>query len=419
MLPATNLRGQHMIHFHCPNCSKKVTVADEHAGKRGKCPKCQQVVIIPSLKKEEPSPLHEALSDQRRKGDYGVTELTKPCPFCSELILDAASKCKHCGEWLGAERMVRKTTAGRAIKDKSSRRLFTKKRVGLALFLCVVIGGLWVWHTGPESTLEPEFLIRWDFEKVAQEKLIESKRRWNQALLNTTAGLNTNQESGSDEAWVDKYGEPITSDHDYSRYKVARVEAERMTDSETHDAIGRAYWTDEKHPEAGEQGPFELVRRISDRTWREPDYETELMPDSTDQIEGAPADGAIVSPETMVAEFENFLGRLTGPSTDLPAELNAATGWGPRAKVTHITDVRYDVIKTDSVVHPYKASCSFDAQGPYMGGFKVKIDFGYEDSRWVLIGGERSLYTIQGPDPWETLTSTLTRPIISAVNKSQ
>ncbi len=36
-----------MIEFSCENCGQKITVPQVHAGKRGKCPKCKQIVAIP------------------------------------------------------------------------------------------------------------------------------------------------------------------------------------------------------------------------------------------------------------------------------------------------------------------------------------------------------------------------------------
>ncbi len=36
------------IEFHCEHCGKMIRTADEHAGKRGKCPHCQNSVYIPS-----------------------------------------------------------------------------------------------------------------------------------------------------------------------------------------------------------------------------------------------------------------------------------------------------------------------------------------------------------------------------------
>ena len=36
------------IEFHCEHCGKLIRTADEHAGKRGKCPHCQNSVYIPS-----------------------------------------------------------------------------------------------------------------------------------------------------------------------------------------------------------------------------------------------------------------------------------------------------------------------------------------------------------------------------------
>lgn len=37
-----------MISFSCPNCAHKLSVKDESAGRRGKCPKCQTIVAVPS-----------------------------------------------------------------------------------------------------------------------------------------------------------------------------------------------------------------------------------------------------------------------------------------------------------------------------------------------------------------------------------
>ncbi|MGE0481134.1 MAG: hypothetical protein AB7Q17_11745 [Phycisphaerae bacterium] len=36
------------IEFHCEFCGKPIRTADEHAGKRGKCPSCHQAVYIPT-----------------------------------------------------------------------------------------------------------------------------------------------------------------------------------------------------------------------------------------------------------------------------------------------------------------------------------------------------------------------------------
>jgi len=41
------------IHFRCPECDKPVSVASQHAGKRGKCPGCGAVLQIPAVKTED------------------------------------------------------------------------------------------------------------------------------------------------------------------------------------------------------------------------------------------------------------------------------------------------------------------------------------------------------------------------------
>ncbi|HMC65174.1 MAG TPA: hypothetical protein VKI65_09575, partial [Gemmataceae bacterium] len=37
-----------MIHFKCQLCRQDITAADQNAGKRAKCPKCQKIIVIPA-----------------------------------------------------------------------------------------------------------------------------------------------------------------------------------------------------------------------------------------------------------------------------------------------------------------------------------------------------------------------------------
>jgi hypothetical protein len=37
-----------MIKFKCPHCGKEVSAGDEHAGKKGRCPGCKELFVIPA-----------------------------------------------------------------------------------------------------------------------------------------------------------------------------------------------------------------------------------------------------------------------------------------------------------------------------------------------------------------------------------
>jgi len=48
-----------VIKFRCKNCGQKISVPESHAGKKGKCPKCKSIVVIPKIKAAD------SLNDQR------------------------------------------------------------------------------------------------------------------------------------------------------------------------------------------------------------------------------------------------------------------------------------------------------------------------------------------------------------------
>ena len=103
-----------MIKFYC-KCGQKIRVDDVHAGKKGKCPKCKAVVLIPNASEEEfdieemlgsiePNDPRDTSDSQEDSQSYAMTEEAKPtkqCTYCGESILVVAKKCKHCGEFLG------------------------------------------------------------------------------------------------------------------------------------------------------------------------------------------------------------------------------------------------------------------------------------------------------------------------------
>ena len=56
-----------MIKFSCKNCGQRFNVPESHAGKKGKCPKCKNIIIIPKYKTTEPEvPIARATDDKTK-----------------------------------------------------------------------------------------------------------------------------------------------------------------------------------------------------------------------------------------------------------------------------------------------------------------------------------------------------------------
>lgn len=106
------------LKFSCPHCRKAIRVKEELAGKKAKCPACQQVLTIPTVARSSaPSPAKSmtesdleaqalaALAEQTKSPSSPKQAITKtidfPCPFCDEKIslsADLAGKRAPCPE---------------------------------------------------------------------------------------------------------------------------------------------------------------------------------------------------------------------------------------------------------------------------------------------------------------------------------
>jgi TM2 domain-containing membrane protein YozV len=67
-----------MIKFACPGCNASFTVADEKAGKSGKCPKCQSQFVIPAASAGEGPPSTKTAAPP----DDDLPVEIQPCPKC-------------------------------------------------------------------------------------------------------------------------------------------------------------------------------------------------------------------------------------------------------------------------------------------------------------------------------------------------
>lgn len=82
-----------MIRFACPGCSATFTVADEKAGKTGKCPKCQSQFVIPEAPATVPPPSSVASRPvppppppPPPADDNSGTVEVAPCPKCGSRL---------------------------------------------------------------------------------------------------------------------------------------------------------------------------------------------------------------------------------------------------------------------------------------------------------------------------------------------
>jgi len=70
-----------MIRFQCKNCGQKIKVQENLAGKKGKCPKCKNIVIVPTLQDSIPSTSQKDISDVKvnsEKSPYDLSLLDIP-----------------------------------------------------------------------------------------------------------------------------------------------------------------------------------------------------------------------------------------------------------------------------------------------------------------------------------------------------
>lgn len=45
--------GHSRIKFHCKNCGHKISVQDKYAGRRGRCPKCKSIIVVPKVRRTD------------------------------------------------------------------------------------------------------------------------------------------------------------------------------------------------------------------------------------------------------------------------------------------------------------------------------------------------------------------------------
>ena len=102
------------ITFSC-SCGKEMTVKDEFAGRKGKCPACGKVMLVPSLAEdkvtraaaaaaapaaEEPEARQSAFTENQPVVQASVAGGTKTCMHCRKQLPDDAVFCIHCGTHL-------------------------------------------------------------------------------------------------------------------------------------------------------------------------------------------------------------------------------------------------------------------------------------------------------------------------------
>jgi hypothetical protein len=67
-----------MIRFKCPNCAKGFTVDESRCGKKGKCPGCKSIIVIPEAGQASPASRQGVLSSQDKDQFLDLKELQKP-----------------------------------------------------------------------------------------------------------------------------------------------------------------------------------------------------------------------------------------------------------------------------------------------------------------------------------------------------
>lgn len=119
-----------MIEFCCSSCDKKLSVDPKYAGKKAKCPKCQERVRIPQadvVKEDDDLALDfDALEAELGGG-------TKACPKCEQACKQNAALCVGCGHAFDAN-------AAKTI-HRAKKGAFQSKKIEQRQARTIAIGG--------------------------------------------------------------------------------------------------------------------------------------------------------------------------------------------------------------------------------------------------------------------------------------
>ena len=116
------------ISFSCPQCNKPFTTDANVVGRTARCPACSHQFTVSSSNRDEEATapiLVEAATPEQR---------TKKCRFCGEDIAVAATKCKHCGEWLQRQPGAPKPKTDIKIVSPANAVVFTIITLGIYQF---------------------------------------------------------------------------------------------------------------------------------------------------------------------------------------------------------------------------------------------------------------------------------------------
>ena len=92
-----------IIAFHCERCGQKIRVAASYQGRRGKCPECKGIVVIPGS--ESPGRVGHRTKSPGKSPSGSASVVTMRCPVCEHNLqapLSAIGKileCPSCGSF--------------------------------------------------------------------------------------------------------------------------------------------------------------------------------------------------------------------------------------------------------------------------------------------------------------------------------
>ena len=93
------------MRFSCPSCGKTLNVKDEYAGKKARCPGCQEPLTVPFAPEA---------ADAASAAAVAPAPSASACPSCGGALPEGAVFCVACGYDLRTGKQLQTVTGGAA-----------------------------------------------------------------------------------------------------------------------------------------------------------------------------------------------------------------------------------------------------------------------------------------------------------------